>query len=318
MECPTQPLEIMGCKTGFNEDSYASSVAIQGDGKIVVAGTDFTDGDSYFAVARYNTNGSPDNTFNGSGQLITDFGFKTSIDAYGDSVSIHQQSATTIAIQANGKIVAGGYAFNGLDYDFAIARYNMDGSPDNTFDNDGRQTTKIGSSGDFGYSLAIQSDGKIILAGYTSFGPNNNFAVVRYNINGSLDNSFNGNGKQTANLGSDVQIGNSVAIQSNGKIVVAGYTLNGTYNDFAVARFNTNGSLDNTFDNDGILTTDFASSDDYAGSVAIQSDDKIVVAGYSYIYSPGLTVQHLAVSRYNPDGSLDNSFADNGKLEGDF
>ena len=83
-----------------------------------------------------------------------------------------------------------------------------------------------------------------------------------------------------------------------------------------VARFNTNGSLDNTFDNDGILTTDFTSSDDYAGSVAIQSDDKIVVAGYSYIYSPGLTVQHLAVSRYNPDGSLDNSFADNGKLEG--
>ena len=127
------------------------------------------------------------------------------------------------------------------------------------------------------------------MAGYTSVGSNNHFAVVRYNINGSPDSSFNGNGKQTANLGSDMQIGNSVAIQSNGKIVVAGYTLNGTYNDFAIARFNTNGSPDNTFDNDGILTTDFTSSDDYAGSVAIQSDDKIVVAGYSYIYSTGYT-----------------------------
>ena len=66
-----------------------------------------------------------------------------------DSVPIHQQSATTVAIQANGKIVAGGYAFNGIDNDFAIARYNMNGSLDSTFDNDGRQTTKIGSSDDW-------------------------------------------------------------------------------------------------------------------------------------------------------------------------
>jgi uncharacterized delta-60 repeat protein len=307
-----------GMQTGFNGDSYASSVAIQGDGKIVVAGTDWTNGDSYFALARYNTDGSSDNTFKGRGQVVTDFGFKIPPYEGGtDSIPIHEQSATTIGIETNGKIVVGGYALNGNDADFAIACYNIDGTLDDTFDNDGRQTTKIGSSSDLGYSLAIQSDGKIILAGYTYNEPDNHFAVVRYNINGSLDSSFNGNGKQTASLGSDVQIGNSVAIQSDGKIVVAGYTLNGSYNDFAVARFNTNGSPDNTFDNDGILTTDFTSSDDYAGSVAIQSDDKIVVAGYSYIYSPGLTVQQLAVSRLNPDGSLDNSFADNGKLEGD-
>jgi uncharacterized delta-60 repeat protein len=304
--------------TGFNGDAYASSLAIQSDGKLVVAGTDGTNGDNYFAVARYNTDGSPDNTFNGNGQLTTDFGFKApSGRDETDSVPIHLQFATTIGIQADGKIVAGGYAYNGVDADFAIARYNMNGSLDSTFDNDGRQTTNLGSY-DNAYTLAIQRDGKIVLAGYTFVEPNNNFAVVRYNINGSPDSSFNGNGKQTANLGSDLQIGNSVAIQNDGKIVVAGYTLNGTYNnDFALARFNTNGSLDNTFDNDGILTTDFTSSDDYAGSVAIQSDDKIVVAGYSYIYSPGLNVQHLAVSRYNTDGSLDNSFADNGKLEGD-
>ena len=303
--------------TGFDGDSYASSVAIQADGKIVVAGTTGTNGDNYFAVARYNPDGSPDNTFNSSGRLTTDFGFKIPDRGEGDSIPVHVQFATALGIQADSRIVVGGYAYNGVDADFAIVRYNVNGSLDSSFDHDGRQTTDLGSY-DNAYALAIQRDGKIVLAGYTFVEPNNNFAVIRYNINGSPDSSFNGNGKQTAILGSDLQIGNSVALQSDGKIVVAGYTLNGTFNnDFALARFTTNGILDNTFDNDGILTTDFTSSDDYAGSVAIQSDDKIVVAGYSYIYLPGLNVQHLAVSRYNRDGTLDNSFGDNGKLEGD-
>ncbi|MEP6948667.1 MAG: T9SS type A sorting domain-containing protein [Ginsengibacter sp.] len=302
--------------TGFGGDSHASSVAIQSDGKIVVAGTEETNGDYYFVVARYSSDGSPDITFKGRGQVITDFGFKVP-PGFGepDSVAIHEQFATSIGIQADGKIVVGGYASNGSDFDFAIARYSINGNLDNTFGTNGKQTTKIGSSDDFGYSLGIQNDGKIVLAGYTSVGTNNHFAVVRYNMNGNPDSTFNGNGRQTADVGSDIQIGNSAAIQSDGKIVVAGYTMGDTgNNDFAVARFNTNGSPDNTFDNDGILTTDFTSSDDYAGSVAIQSDGKIVVAGYSNIYSP-VNVEHLAVSRYNQDGSLDNSFADDGKLD---
>ncbi len=215
---------------------------------------------------------------------------------FDDSIPIHLQAATTVGIQADGKIVAGGHASDGDKTYFAVARYNTNGSLDNTFDNDGLQTTSFGSS-DNGYSLAIQNDGKIILAGYTSVGSNTNFAIARYNRDGSPDHSFNGNGKQIANISSDQQIGNSLAIQSDGKIVVAGYTLGGANNnDFAVARFNTDGSPDNTFDNDGILTTDFTSSDDYAGSVAIQSDNKILVAGYSYVYSPGGIVQHLALS----------------------
>jgi uncharacterized delta-60 repeat protein len=302
--------------TALEGDSHGSSVAIQSDGKIVVAGTEDINGDTYFVVARYNSDGSPDITFKGRGLVTTDFGFKIPPGVgETDSIEIHEQYATSIGIQANGKIVVGGYASNGNDFDFAIARYNINGSLDNTFGNNGKQTTKMGSSDDFGYSLAIQNDGKIVLAGYTSVGTNNHFAVVRYNMNGNPDSTFNGNGKQTADLGSDMQIGNSVAIQSNGKIVIAGYTLGETNNnDFAVARFNTDGSPDHTFDNDGILTTDFTSSDDYAGSVAIQSDDKILVAGYSNIYSP-VSVEHMVVSRYNQDGSLDNSFADSGKLE---
>ncbi|MEP7143351.1 MAG: T9SS type A sorting domain-containing protein [Ferruginibacter sp.] len=303
--------------TQFAGSSSATSIVIQSDGKIVVAGYTTNDAsNTYFAIARYNANGSSDNTFNGTGQSITDFKFKMPPEMQGDSIEIHNAYAYTIAIQADGKILAGGYAFTGTENDFAIARYNSNGSPDNTFDNDGRQTTNFGSSNDIGYSLAIQKDGKILLAGYTSSGGNNNFAVVRYNINGGPDNTFNGNGKQIAHLGSDMQIGNSLALQTNGKIVVAGYTLNGTYTDFAIARFNVDGSPDTSFDSDGLLTTDFTSSDDYAGSLAIQSDDKIIVAGYSYIYSPE-TEQQIAVARYNPDGGLDNSFSDNGKLSGD-
>ena len=107
-----------------------------------------SESETYFAVARYNIDGSPDNTFNGNGQQVTDFDSKSSRFWETDSFAIHASMLHTVGIQANGKIVVGGYASNGNDFDFAIARYNINGSLDNTFDNDGRQTTKIGSSDD--------------------------------------------------------------------------------------------------------------------------------------------------------------------------
>ncbi len=313
---------VNGIHTSFNGNGYANSVAAQSDGKILIAGT-YYDGDTYFGVARLNSDGSPDNTFNGNGEVITDFGFKIPPGKdQTDSIPIHVQSATGVAVQPDGKIVAGGYASNGNDADFAVARYNSDGSPDSSFDGDGKQTTDFGYF-DNAYSLAITSEGKIVLAGSTTFEPNH-FAIARYNSDGSADSSFNGNGKQTAPLDAASQVGNSLlAIQNNGKIVVAGFTLNLTY-DFVIARFNINGSLDNTFDNDGILNTDFTSpndftsSDDFAGSVVIQNGDKILAAGYAINHSQGMNVQHLAVSRYNNDGSPDNSFNGNGKLLEDY
>lgn len=291
-----------------------TSIAIQSDEKIVVAGITKDENDyTYFSVIRLNTDGNFDNTFNGNGQVITDFEFKLPPERAGeDSAEFHNSYANSIAIHTNGKIIAGGSAYNGMDFDFAVARYNTDGSPDSTFDNDGRQTTKVGSNDDVGYALAIQSDGKIVLAGLADFGSNDRFAVVRYSVNGSPDNAFSGDGKQTVNIISNMLPGNSVAIQ-NGKIVVAGYTSNGNDNDFSVIRFNSNGSLDNSFDNDGKLTTDFNSSEDNAGSIAVQSDNKIVVAGVSET-----TLPHFALTRYNVNGSLDNTFDNDGKLEGDY
>ena len=107
------------------------------------------------------------------------------------------------------------------------------------------------------YSVAIQSDGKIVAAGDSNNGSNSDFALVRYNTDGSLDTSFDSDGKVTTAIGSGTDEAYSVAIQSDGKIVAAGYSNNGSNNDFALVRYNTDGSLDTSFDSDGKVTTDY-------------------------------------------------------------
>ncbi len=191
---------------------------------------------------------------------------------------------------------------------------------DNSFDGDGKQTTDFNGSDDIANSLAIQTDGKIVVAGqaYNPNTDNTDFALARYNSNGSLDNSFDGDGKLTGFYLAGNTRFTAIAIQTDGKIVVAGQAFNpntGNY-DFALARYNSNGSLDNSFDGDGKLTTDFIGSDDYAYSLAIQTDGKIVVAGQTY--NPNTGNYDFALARYNSNGSLDNSFDGDGKLTTDF
>jgi uncharacterized delta-60 repeat protein len=265
--------------TDFAGDSdEARGVVIQGDGKIVAAGTT-SEFDpcctSDFALARYNTDGSLDTTFDGDGKVTTDFA--------GGS-----DGAGGVVIQGDGKIVAGGFAIVFGNPDFALARYNTDGSLDVTFDGDGKVTTDFAGSIDEARGVAIQADGKIVAAGFTDVsGPFGfAFALARYNTNGSLDTTFDGDGKVTTDFAvgpDDPDEAHAVAIQGDGKIVAAG-CLNcfiGAPNDFALARYNTDGSLDVTFDGDGKVTTDFAGSFDQANGVAIQGDGKIVAAGFT-------------------------------------
>ena len=155
------------------------------------------------------------------------------------------------------------------------------GDLDTSFDSDGKVTTAIGSAMTLLRSVAIQSDGKIVAAGYSDNGSNYDFALVRYNTDGSLDTSFDSDGKVTTAIGSGNDSAFSVAIQSDGKIVAAGYSTTVVTDDFALVRYNTDGSLDTSFDSDGKVTTAIGSGDDDAFSVAIQSDGKIVAAGYS-------------------------------------
>jgi uncharacterized delta-60 repeat protein len=219
----------------------------------------------------------------------------------------------SVVIQPDGKIVVGGASYTGTDGDFLIMRYNADGTLDTTFDVDGMTTTDFGTWSNLVGDIALQPDGKIVAVGWSNNGTSREFAVARYNSDGSLDTTFDTDGIAIVDITAANDEANGVVIQPDGKIVVVGHTLNGT-TDFAVARFNADGSLDNTFDTDGMLTTDLFGSEDRARDVDIQSDGKIVVIGQE-----GLTASRdFAVVRYNTDGSLDTSFDTDGKVTTDF
>jgi uncharacterized delta-60 repeat protein len=274
-------------------EEFASSVAIQQDGKIVVAGR----ASQNFAVVRYNTNGGLDNTFDSDGIVTTDFG---GIESVG-----------SMAIQADGKIlVAGSILITGMGYDFAVARYNTNGSLDNTFSFDGKVTSDFGNSNDQAKSVSIQTDGKILIAGHATTSPpfTGDFATVRLNIDGTLDNSFGINGKITTDFSNRLDLCESAFIQPDGKIVLGGISYsNGSMGDdadIAVLRYNVDGSLDNTFNNDGKVITAFGLADDKAYSVALQPDGKILLAGST---NNGTDLDAV-LARYTSSGMLDNTF----------
>ena len=290
--------------TGSSIPMGSNSGTLQADGKMLVVGSDYK-GD--FAVARFNSNGTLDTSFGGGGSVTTDF-FKPNDQAH------------SVYAQSNGSIVVAGYGSAGAasTSDFSIARFDSNGTLDTSFGGDGRVTTDFGSSTDFAFSIAVQTDGKILVGGRTSsdlIGTYSDFALVRYNTDGSLDAGFDGDGKVTTDFKISLDDGNSVVLQADGKILVAGET--GTdHDDFAVVRYNSNGSLDTSFDSDGKVTTDFGSSTDSGSGIAVQLDGKIVVAGYSY--KSAYATSDFALARYNTDGSLDTSFDGDGKVTTDF
>ena len=228
------------------------------------------------------------------------------------SILSQDDFAHSVAIQSDGKIVVAGETKNGTADEFALARYNADGTLDTSFGNaDGKVITNSANNSEHAYSLAIQSDGKILLAGASgNFGDYDDFALARYNTDGSLDTGFGTGGKVVTSFMSQDDIVRSVALQSDGKIVVAGETKNGTYDEFGLARYNSDGTLDTSFDGDGKVITNSNNNGDHAYSVAIQSDGKILLAGAS----DNTGNDDFALYRYNTDGSLDASFGTGGKV----
>lgn len=274
------------------------SLAIQKDGKIIGGGGYATGNFWDFALTRYDTNGNLDTLFGNNGIATTDIGPGT------DYIN-------SVAIQSDGKIVATGYTLNGAgNSDLAVVRYNSNGTLDTTFSNDGIITTAFGPSSDEGLGIAIQSDGKIVVVGDSYNGSSDDIALVRYNTNGTLDTSFDLDGKLTTSIGTGNDVGRDVAIQDDDKIVISGYSNTFINNlDFAVVRYNSNGSLDNTFNSNGIVTIPVGTSHDYGRSLAIQSDGKIVVAGFSLNGSNN----EISLVRLKNDGALDPSFGNEGK-----
>jgi uncharacterized delta-60 repeat protein len=289
---------------GANTDDDAHAVALQPDGKIVVAGTSFDNdsGQNSFALARYNADGSLDTNFGSGGLVTTSFG------------SVNADYGYAVALQPDGKIVvAGADCITCSDHDFALARYNADGSLDASFSTSGKVTTSFGANtDDLAYAVALQTDGKIVAVGQSFDGSHWHFALARYKADGSADSDF---GKVTTPIGSDAYA-SAAALQPDGKIVVAGSSSTGTNYDFALARYNADGSLDSGFGTAGKILTDFGSAHDFGYGVALQPDGKIVAVGSSEVASSesNSLVNEFAVARYNADGSLDAGFGSNGKV----
>jgi len=294
----------------------ALGVAVQADGKIVAAGhSGFGGPNGRFALVRYLPDGTLDSTFGVEGEVTTDF-------------TDDSDAATDIAIQADGKIVAAGQSgVFGMNTMFAVARYNPDGTLDSTFGEDGRITTDFTAGDDGANAVAIQADGKIVVAGGAGTegqSPDTGFALARYSPDGTLDPAF-GEGGQFTNLttaGRGAAI-NDIAILTSGKILAAGRDGKGgckpcgsdMSTSFALVQYSADGTIDPTFGRDGLVITPLSPKDDIAFDLAIQTDGKIVAAGDSG--SNGRNPKY-AVVRYNTDGALDPTFGREGKVRTDF
>ena len=288
---------------GSNLDE-GRDLIIQPDGKILMAGSSALNSDNRFALVRYNTDGSLDSSFGSNGLVLTNPG-------------PGNDSITALALLADGKILAAGYTEESIgNGKCALLRYNPDGSLDSAFGNNGLVTTSIeGTSNDHAWEIALQSDGKIVLVGSSSLNNSSRIAVAQYNSNGTLDTSFDNDGKAVISFNADNAYGFAIALQPNGKILAGGYTRgleNGVYYvRFAIARFNTDGSPDGTFGTNGKVESDFGPNGSNIFSMRLQTDGKILAAGYSsQSYKTDFTM-----ARYNTDGSLDLSFDGDGVVQ---
>ena len=282
--------------------SSAQAVAVQPDGRSVVAGGAFDGVVDAFALARYNANGTLDGSFGSLGKVLTTIGPSSA-------------GANAVALQPDGKIVAAGYSYTGTTnyYIIALARYNPDGSSDTSFGTGGQVLTTVAGLYDSATSVAVQPDGKIVAAGYSvNIGMfNSDFAIVRYTPNGALDSSFGGTGKVSTSIAGGFDHGSGLVIQPDGKIVVAGSGQVGANTNFALVRYNTDGSLDPAFGLSGRVSTDFGSgSPSYAVGLALQADGKLVAAGRVVVGGVG----YFALTRYLPNGTLDAAFGTGGKV----
>jgi len=300
--------------SGFGDQ--ANAMAIQADGKIIAAGstrTNNTDGNTDFALARYNVDGTLDTTFGLAGKVTTEF-----------STSVDVEEARAIALQSDGKIVVAGHSATGRaraqDDSFAIARYNPNGTLDTSFGAGGLvSTTFLGF--DQAFAVGIQTDGKIVAAGSASDGTSSGtvVALARYHADGTLDLTFGTGGLVTVRLEEAIAPGfqeaHSLAFQQDGKIVIAAvHEISGVAtNGFFVARFNTDGSLDHTFGTLGFIGVKFLVGTEVADARAltIQPDGRILVAGTS---GDGGPTSNFAVARFTTDGNLDPTFGTAGKV----
>ncbi len=281
------------------------ALALQADGKIIVGGTVSGSGGGDFGLLRFNADGSPDTAFGTNGLVKTDIVF---------GANANENRLRDIAVQSDGKILAVGDA---LSAEGGLVRYNPDGQLDASFGTGGKVLRK-------GEALALQPDGRIVVAGNPGYYRldrdlfEDPWFVYRLNANGSPDTAFGTNGQvSTAFVTNREAFARDVLVQPDGKIVVGGYTSAGSAEDrkvSAIARYNPDGSLDTSFDSDGLLTTDAGGYNEIS-RLALQTDGKIVAAGTKNLYTG---TDDFLVMRYQTTGALDPTFDTDGITSTDF
>jgi len=295
------------------------NVSVQQDSNIILAGTiiDSPSTNNEFGAIRYTNNGILDNTFGINGWTETQVG------------QCCDQAANSI-IQKDGKIVIAGYCVdNSGKGDYTLLRYTPNGKLDNTFNGNGIVLTSFNTGGyaDYGFNVAIEPNGKIVQVG---FGDDNSgsphFGIARYDSTGIIDNTFGTNGKVlTSIMGLTYAAATCVIVRPDGKIIAGGGSSNGNApNCFALAQYNVDGSLDNTFGTGGEVTTFFGSGgsngnvydDDEEYDMVLQPDGKIIMVGNSILGTDTINTYNsaIALARYDTDGLLDTSFGEGGKV----
>lgn len=268
---------------------YATSLAILPDGRLIAAGQIDHGGEPAgpakdFALVRYTSDGLNDPAFGPGGTSVVSTDFST-----------HNDIANAIALQPDGKIIAAGTAEAALStssQNFALVRYHADGSPDASFGVGGKVTTDFEGNADQADGVVLLPDGKILVGGTMTHasGLTRAFALARYLADGSLDPAFGVGGKVATSFPAGSALAHALAVQPDGKILLAGTVVTSDYNTaWAVARYNADGSLDLSFDTDGLVVTNFDTGVDIAHTLALQPDGKIVVGGMGYAdeYYPG-------------------------------
>ena len=292
--------------TGFGTDGFfietvasiGRDLAIDSNGRIVVAGRRTNGSDDDVAIWRLISDGSLDLSFDGNGYTVKDI--------YG-----HNDDVDEMVIDSSGRIVVTGNSNNGTDTDMLICRFTSTGALDSAdFNNPIGYVTHDNAAGgnkdDIGNTLALDVRGRIIVAG-RSFNVNNTDIVVwRYNSNGTLDTTFSNDGWASFN-GGGIDEAYSLTIDADGKILVAGDILTANYRDMGILRYNADGSLDATFGNNGVVTYDYSKKQEIGFSISTDSDDNILVTGIA----PDLN-DDMALWMYDSSGSPVNSFGSNG------
>ena len=280
---------------GFDDIPYA--LIQQPDGKLVAVGYSV---DTYYnkrgvMVLRYNSDGNLDGSFGSGGKLVETHNYN--------------EEGIGIIRQSSGKLVVGVTNYS----QFLLARYTSNGVLDTTFAGAGRVSTSFDSATASPSMLLEQADGKLVLAGGAAqVTGNSDFALARYTANGELDTTFDGDGKVVTQITTADDGITALVQQPDGKLIAAGSSTVAGQRDQALVRYNTDGSLDTTFGNAGMVITDVVANlaDNPSNSLVLQADGKLVFASTSVNGS----VQSYSLVRYNSNGTLDTTFGNGGKI----